>query len=105
MTRFLGSFDCGRILNPLTAASQFRGGIVMGLGLALFEETWFDERSGRIMKVAGSPTLSPSDAAASTPVPSPSVADARPLPATVTVAGSRFAIPMNPATNSVAGSW
>lgn len=49
VTRFLGSFDCGRILNPRTAASQFRGGIVMGLGLALFEETWFDERSGRIM--------------------------------------------------------
>ena len=27
----LGSFDCGRILNPKTAASQFRGGIIMGL--------------------------------------------------------------------------
>jgi xanthine dehydrogenase YagR molybdenum-binding subunit len=49
VARFLGSFDCGRILNPRTAASQFRGGIVMGLGLALFEETWFDERSGRIV--------------------------------------------------------
>ena len=33
--RFLGSYDCGRILNPKTAASQFRGGIIMGLGLAL----------------------------------------------------------------------
>ncbi|WP_158787418.1 xanthine dehydrogenase family protein molybdopterin-binding subunit [Granulicella sp. L46] len=49
VTRFLGSFDCGRILNPKTAASQFRGGIVMGLGLALMEETQFDERKGRIM--------------------------------------------------------
>jgi xanthine dehydrogenase YagR molybdenum-binding subunit len=47
--RVLGSFDCGRILNAKTAASQFRGGIVMGLGLALMEETQFDERSGRIM--------------------------------------------------------
>ena len=47
--RFLGSFDCGRILNPKTAASQFRGGIIMGLGLALSEETLFDERSGRVM--------------------------------------------------------
>ncbi|WP_230772725.1 xanthine dehydrogenase family protein molybdopterin-binding subunit [Sphingomonas sp. Leaf4] len=47
--RVLGSFDCGRILNPLTAASQFRGGIIMGLGLALMEETQFDERNGRIM--------------------------------------------------------
>ena len=49
VTRFLGSFDCGRILNPKTAGSQFRGGIVMGLGLALMEETQFDERNGRVM--------------------------------------------------------
>jgi xanthine dehydrogenase YagR molybdenum-binding subunit len=47
--RFLGAFDCGRILNAKTAASQFRGGIIMGLGLALMEETQFDERTGRIM--------------------------------------------------------
>jgi xanthine dehydrogenase YagR molybdenum-binding subunit len=47
--RVLGSFDTGRIINPRTAASQFRGGIVMGLGLALMEETLFDERNGRIM--------------------------------------------------------
>jgi xanthine dehydrogenase YagR molybdenum-binding subunit len=49
VARFLGSFDCGRILNPKTAASQFRGGIIMGLGLALMEETQFDERNGRVM--------------------------------------------------------
>jgi xanthine dehydrogenase YagR molybdenum-binding subunit len=49
VSRFLGSFDCGRILNAKTAASQFRGGIIMGLGLALMEETQFDERKGRIM--------------------------------------------------------
>ena len=49
VSRFLGSFDCGTILNPKTAASQFRGGIIMGLGLALMEESQFDERSGRIM--------------------------------------------------------
>lgn len=47
--RFLGSFDCGRILNAKTATSQFRGGIIMGLGMALMEETQFDERRGRIM--------------------------------------------------------
>jgi xanthine dehydrogenase YagR molybdenum-binding subunit len=47
--RLLGSFDCGRILNPKTGASQFRGGIIMGLGLALTEETLFDERTGRVM--------------------------------------------------------
>lgn len=47
--RVLGSFDCGRILNAKTARSQFRGGIIMGLGMALMEETQFDERNGRIM--------------------------------------------------------
>jgi xanthine dehydrogenase YagR molybdenum-binding subunit len=48
VSRFLGSFDCGRIMNAKTAASQFRGGIIMGLGLALTEETQFDQRHGRI---------------------------------------------------------
>jgi xanthine dehydrogenase YagR molybdenum-binding subunit len=47
--RFLGSFDCGRILNPKTATSQFRGGIILDLGLALMEETQFDQRLGRIL--------------------------------------------------------
>jgi xanthine dehydrogenase YagR molybdenum-binding subunit len=49
VSRFLGSFDTGRILNAKMAASQFKGGIIMGIGLALSEETLFDERSGRIM--------------------------------------------------------
>jgi xanthine dehydrogenase YagR molybdenum-binding subunit len=49
VTRWVGSFDTGRIINARTAASQFRGGIVMGIGLALTEEVLFDERSGRVM--------------------------------------------------------
>jgi xanthine dehydrogenase YagR molybdenum-binding subunit len=49
VTRLLGAFDCGRIINPKTAGSQFRGGMIMGMGMALMEETQFDERSGRIM--------------------------------------------------------
>jgi xanthine dehydrogenase YagR molybdenum-binding subunit len=50
--RLVGCFDCGRILNPKTAASQLRGGIIMGIGMALTEETLFDERSGRIMSAS-----------------------------------------------------
>ncbi len=49
ISRWLGVFDTGRILNPKTAASQFRGGIIMGIGMAMMEETYFDERYGRIM--------------------------------------------------------
>ena len=47
--RWMGAFDTGRILNPKTATSQFRGGIIMGIGMALMEETMFDDRTGRIM--------------------------------------------------------
>jgi xanthine dehydrogenase YagR molybdenum-binding subunit len=50
--RLVGSFDCGRILNPKTAASQFRGGMIMGIGMALTEETLLDERNGRIMSAS-----------------------------------------------------
>jgi len=49
VSRWLGVFDTGRVFNPKTAASQFRGGIVMGLGAALTEEAVFDERTGRVM--------------------------------------------------------
>jgi xanthine dehydrogenase YagR molybdenum-binding subunit len=52
VSRWLGSFDTGRILNPKTAASQFRGGIVMGIGMALTEEALFDERSGRFVNAS-----------------------------------------------------
>ncbi len=48
ISRWVGSFDTGRILNPKTAISQFRGGIIMGIGMALTEETMFDDRTGRI---------------------------------------------------------
>jgi xanthine dehydrogenase YagR molybdenum-binding subunit len=50
--RLVGCFDCGRILNPKTAGSQFRGGMIMGIGMALTEETLFDERTGRIMSTS-----------------------------------------------------
>ena len=49
VSRWVAAFDTGRILNPKTARSQFMGGIIMGIGMALTEETFFDERSGRIM--------------------------------------------------------
>lgn len=50
--RFLGSFDAGHILNGKMATSQFKGGIIMGIGLALTEETNFDERTGRIINAS-----------------------------------------------------
>jgi xanthine dehydrogenase YagR molybdenum-binding subunit len=49
VTRWVAVFDVGRVINPKTATSQLRGGIVMGIGAALSEETLVDPRSGRIV--------------------------------------------------------
>jgi carbon-monoxide dehydrogenase large subunit len=34
--------DCGRVVNPLLADEQVRGGVVQGLGAALYEESLYD---------------------------------------------------------------
>jgi xanthine dehydrogenase YagR molybdenum-binding subunit len=49
VSRWTGVFDVGRVINPKTASSQLRGGIVMGIGMALAEETLVDPRTGRVM--------------------------------------------------------
>jgi xanthine dehydrogenase YagR molybdenum-binding subunit len=47
--KMIGAFAAGRILNRKTARSQYLGGMVWGIGMALHEATHFDERTGRIM--------------------------------------------------------
>jgi xanthine dehydrogenase YagR molybdenum-binding subunit len=49
IARWLCSLDSGKVANPKMGTSQIRGGIIMGIGMALTEETLFDERRGRIM--------------------------------------------------------
>jgi xanthine dehydrogenase YagR molybdenum-binding subunit len=49
ITRWVGAFAGGKILNAKTARSQLLGGIVWGIGLALLESTERDMRSGRIV--------------------------------------------------------
>lgn len=44
--RVVSAHDSGRILNPTLAESQLEGGIIQGLGYALFEERVLDERMG-----------------------------------------------------------
>ncbi len=46
VSRMLGVFAVGRIINPVTARSQFIGGMTMGIGMALMEESVMDERFG-----------------------------------------------------------
>jgi xanthine dehydrogenase YagR molybdenum-binding subunit len=48
VTRGVGVFDCGRILNVKTARSQLIGGITMGLGMALMEHADVDQTTGRV---------------------------------------------------------
>ncbi|MER9721371.1 MULTISPECIES: xanthine dehydrogenase family protein molybdopterin-binding subunit [unclassified Mesorhizobium] len=45
--RMVSAFDSGRIFNPKLAESQWIGGMVMGLGQALLEEGYVDQRDGR----------------------------------------------------------
>ena len=47
--RVVATYDTGRIMNRLTARSQFIGGIVWGISLALYEETYIDPKSGRVV--------------------------------------------------------
>ena len=42
VTRWVGTYDCGRIMNPKLARSQIIGGITFGLGMALLEATIYD---------------------------------------------------------------
>jgi xanthine dehydrogenase YagR molybdenum-binding subunit len=44
--RVLTVIDAGRIVNPLTGKNQIEGAVVMGIGMAMFEETHYEERTG-----------------------------------------------------------
>ena len=47
--RVCGAFAPGRILNPLLARSQYIGGLVGGIGMALHEQTVTDRATGCIL--------------------------------------------------------
>lgn len=46
--RMLGVFAAGRIVNPLTARGQFRGGMIWGISMALHEEAVRDRNTGAL---------------------------------------------------------
>jgi len=47
--RMTGVFAAGKIINPKTARSQIIGGMTMGLGMALHEESLVDARFGHVL--------------------------------------------------------
>jgi xanthine dehydrogenase YagR molybdenum-binding subunit len=48
MQRLLAVQDCGLIVNKKLAVSQMHGGMIMGIGSALYEELTYDRESGRV---------------------------------------------------------
>jgi CO/xanthine dehydrogenase Mo-binding subunit len=44
--KYVAAHDSGRIVNPLTATSQVKGGATMGIGMALHEELLYDPGTG-----------------------------------------------------------
>ena len=69
VTRFVGAYDVGRVLNAKTAGSQLVGAVVWGIGMALYEKTRFDLRTGRIMNATLADYLVPTNA----DIPNPDV--------------------------------
>jgi xanthine dehydrogenase YagR molybdenum-binding subunit len=49
ITRIVGVYDVGKILNPMLARSQILGGITFGIGMALMEATVPDTATGRMV--------------------------------------------------------
>jgi xanthine dehydrogenase YagR molybdenum-binding subunit len=49
VTRMVGAFAAGRIINPRMVRSQIYGGMIWGMSFALHEQAVTDHRSGRIL--------------------------------------------------------
>jgi xanthine dehydrogenase YagR molybdenum-binding subunit len=49
VTRMIGAFAAGRIINPRLVKSQYYGGMIWGVSFALHEQAVIDPRSGRPM--------------------------------------------------------
>jgi xanthine dehydrogenase YagR molybdenum-binding subunit len=47
VSRLVGAFAAGRVINPRLVESQYRGGMIWGVSFALHEQAIMDPRSGR----------------------------------------------------------
>ena len=46
LLRYVIAYDTGQVINPVTRDGQLHGGLVHGIGMALFEEAVYDEDGG-----------------------------------------------------------
>jgi xanthine dehydrogenase YagR molybdenum-binding subunit len=49
VTRLVGAFAAGRVINPRMVQSQIYGGMIWGMSFALHEEAIIDPRTGRVV--------------------------------------------------------
>jgi xanthine dehydrogenase YagR molybdenum-binding subunit len=49
VSRLVGAFAAGRVINPRLVRSQYLGGMIWGVSFALHEEALMDARTGRVM--------------------------------------------------------
>jgi len=47
--RVVAAHEAGRVINPLTGTSQVEGGVIQGIGFALYEERVLNNASGRVV--------------------------------------------------------
>jgi xanthine dehydrogenase YagR molybdenum-binding subunit len=52
VTKIVAVHDCGLIVNPLTTTSQINGGILCGIGYALYEERVMDRQTGLLLNTS-----------------------------------------------------
>ncbi|GAA2826968.1 xanthine dehydrogenase family protein molybdopterin-binding subunit [Crossiella cryophila] len=69
VSRMVGAYDCGRVLNRHTARSQAIGGLAWGIGNALMEHTVYDRRTARVVN----PNLSTYLLAVNADIPDPEI--------------------------------
>ena len=62
LSRFVGAYDAGQIINPKTARSQAIGGIIWGVGQALLEQSEMEPITGRFLNRNYSGYLVPTNA-------------------------------------------
>jgi xanthine dehydrogenase YagR molybdenum-binding subunit len=62
VSRLVGAYDAGRIINPKTARSQAIGGMIWGVGQALLEQSETDPATGRFVNRNFSGYLVPANA-------------------------------------------
>jgi xanthine dehydrogenase molybdenum-binding subunit len=49
LLNMVNSHDCGKLINPMTAAGQVHGGMSMAIGFGMFEQMLYDPKTGKLL--------------------------------------------------------